>query len=331
MGSTPQVTHYRPIVPSMTIPVGTTGKTAHGALITSLTSHDVANVNPVVNAPVVDLAASAPEPPVGDTAWPARPATITTYQAPFGRAQDLVLVPGQFLGSETGATGVQRLFDTLGMRVFYAPDGATDFDAPSIASTKGEADGTHVTFSVSTNDGAGTVKRVLVAFHDFDGSWDFVDLAHGGRRHLVRGHDREPRVRPGDRPSSTSCRCSTRSATSPSCPTRPSCTPRSSGPRDGADDHRDDLAGAERAPAGSPARTPRSRSPAPPPRPGARSGRARRPVVVNVAGTTVVNGTVTDGDGNQAVATATVNLDAGAPSISATVVPATWSNGPRRR
>ena len=163
----------------MTIPVGTAGQTAHGALITSLTSQDVPGVNPVVDTPTIDLSASTPEAPVGATAWPARPASITSFQAPYGQAQSLVLVPGQFMGSPTGGTGTQRLYNALGLKVYYAPSSNTDFDPATILSTEGTSAGADVTFNVTTNDGGGTVKRVLVAFHDFDGTWKFVDLAHG--------------------------------------------------------------------------------------------------------------------------------------------------------
>ena len=48
-------------------------------------------------------------------------ALVSTFQSPTGQAQDLVVVPGQFLGATDG-TGTQRLFDDVGVRVIYAPD-----------------------------------------------------------------------------------------------------------------------------------------------------------------------------------------------------------------
>lgn len=181
----PQVTQYQPILPRTSESVVTPGQTAHGALVTSLVSHDVANVNPVLDTPTIDLSASSPEVKSGDSAWPGRLATITTSQAPYGRAQGLVLVPGQFLGSTSDGTGRQRLFDHLGVSVIYAPDATRDFSSPAILDTTGVAAGTSIAFSVSTSDPdtistanpAGTVARVLVGYHDFDGTWKFLDLA----------------------------------------------------------------------------------------------------------------------------------------------------------
>jgi len=182
----PQVTQYQPILPRTSESVVTPGQTAHGALVTSLVSSDLANVNPVLDTPTVDLSASSPEVTSGDSAWPGRLATITTSQAPYGRAQSLVLVPGQFIGSTSDGTGRQRLFDHLGVSVIYAPNTTTDFTAPLILSTKGDAAGSSVAFTVSASDPdsntqtdpIGTVARVRVGYHDFDGSWRFLDLAH---------------------------------------------------------------------------------------------------------------------------------------------------------
>ena len=176
----PQVTQYRPIQPRTSVAVVAPGLVAHGALVTSLASHDIAGVDPVLSTPTTDLAASAPEAQFGDASWPARPATITTYDAPYGAAQDLVLVPGQFIGSSTGGTGRQRLFDRLGVRVLYSPPANTDYEAPIVDEATGIASGSGVAFSVRASDPNGTVRRVLVGYHDTNGSWRFVDLVGSG-------------------------------------------------------------------------------------------------------------------------------------------------------
>ncbi|MGH2513844.1 MAG: C25 family cysteine peptidase, partial [Candidatus Limnocylindrales bacterium] len=150
-GSTedPQVTQYEPLQPTTSLSVVTGGQTAHGALITGLISHDVSNVNPVLSTPTIDLSASSPEVKTGDAAWPASIATITNSTAPYGRAQDVVVTPGQFIGSTTDGTGRQRLYDQVGLSVLYAPDSSTDFNPPTIATSRGDAVGTNITFTVS--------------------------------------------------------------------------------------------------------------------------------------------------------------------------------------
>ena len=144
----PQVTQYQPIQPRTTLSVVTTGQTAHGALVTSLSSHDVANVNPVLDTPTADLSASSPEVRSGASAWPGRLATITTSVAPYGRAQSLVLVPGRFLGSTSDGTGQPapfRLHRGLGP---YSPDADDRLHASrTIDSTSGTASGSAITFT----------------------------------------------------------------------------------------------------------------------------------------------------------------------------------------
>jgi uncharacterized protein YjbI with pentapeptide repeats len=176
----PQVTQYEPIQPATSQSVVAPNLTAHGALITGLTSHDVLNVNPVLNTPTIDLSASSPEVKSGDAAWPASIVAITNSTAPYGRAQGLVVVPGQFLGSTSDGTGRQRLFDSVGVSVLYGSTSSTDFSPPTIATSSASPSGGSITFTVSAADGEGPVARVLAGFHDFDGSWKFVDLSLQG-------------------------------------------------------------------------------------------------------------------------------------------------------
>ena len=323
-GFDPQVTHYRPIEPRMTFPVGTAGQTAHGVLITSLTSHDVA-LNPVVSTPTIDLSASTPEAPIGDTAWPARPATVTTYQAPFGTAQDLVLVPGQFFGSPTGGNGTQRLFDTVGLKVYYAAPAATDFDPATILSTRGVPSGSSIAFTVNTSDAGGAIARVLVAFHDPDGSWKFVDLAHGSgdtwtgngtaNAALPTGADVEYFVQVLDAAGNVafaSNKAQLFAATV--ADTSPPTITASISPAANAAGWIGGSATVTFACSDGDSGIP--------------AGNCPTPVLVTADGTTVVTGTVFDAAGNQATAYAPVQVDGTAPSITASVVPSGWASAP---
>ena len=178
-GMDPQVTHYQPTQPKTTLSVTATGKLAHGALISSLTSHDVTGVRPVVTTPVVDTTAAAPSVRSDDAAWPASIANITTWHSPEGLAQDLVLMPGQFTGSTHDGTGVQRLFDRVGASVLYRDPSDTDFTAPTVTQATGKPNAGVMTFSVTTIDPTpnGSVQLVRVGYQGASGAWLFTDLA----------------------------------------------------------------------------------------------------------------------------------------------------------
>ncbi len=176
-GQDPQVTQFQPIQPRLSVPVGDSGLVAHGALIGTLESHDVAGVTPNVSTPVVDTSAAAPPVRSDDAAWPTSIASITTSQAPYGRDQHLVVTPGQFTGSTFDGTGVQRLFDHVGASVLYSPESTADFTPPAVGVATGEPNGTEVSFSVAASDAeSGTVNLVRVGYQDPDGSWKFTDL-----------------------------------------------------------------------------------------------------------------------------------------------------------
>ena len=174
----PQVTQFEPIQPKSTTSVVTTGRTAHGALITGLVSHDVLGVVPVINTPTADTTSATPQVRADSAAWPAKLATVTTSQAPYGRAQSLVLLPGQFLGNTYDGTGVERVFDTVGVKVLYAPDGSTDFTAPAISGVIGSVGGSSVTFSATATDD-GSVKAMTVGYRDLEGTWRFAPMTGG--------------------------------------------------------------------------------------------------------------------------------------------------------
>lgn len=182
-GETPQVTHFQPVQPKTTVSVADSTLVARGVLITALSSHDVPGVMPVVDTPVVDSSTSAPPVRSDDAAWPPTIASLTTSQAAYGRAQDLVVMPGQFTGSTHDGTGIQRLFDTVGVTVLYGPEGSADSTPPTIDKAAATLTGSILDFAVSTSDlgtdagsPAAPAKAVSVGYQDTDGSWHFVEL-----------------------------------------------------------------------------------------------------------------------------------------------------------
>ncbi len=190
-----QVTHYRPIEPRLSFDVTQANALAHGVLITSLTSEDFPNFNPVFSVPVIDMAAGSPEPQFESAAFPSSFQNVTTYTARDGARSDglrqnAVIIPGQYL-ADTSAPGTQRNFTSLGTLVYYAPNAGTDFLAPVFSRTEALLVNGQVSISVDVKDdlpglagaGAGSVRRVLALVYNGSATWLPVELhSEGGTR-----------------------------------------------------------------------------------------------------------------------------------------------------
>jgi len=176
---------YRPIEPQYAVEVtpATGAAQARGALITSLTSTDVPNVDPDNFRPTIDQSADEPEPAVDDAAFPDNLGGLTTFSDAQGPRQQLILNVGQFLQNQsaTGA-GTQRLFTSIGGTVYYAPATNTDVTPPTITRTDAvNAPGNPATFHVTASDDAG-IARVVVLSTDqaTPGTWQTTELLSGG-------------------------------------------------------------------------------------------------------------------------------------------------------
>jgi hypothetical protein len=173
-----QAIHYRPVEPLTETDVTLPGKSAHGALITGLSSTDNPNFNPVFSRPTIDLAAHEPEPDFGDVIFPTAFQSISTFNSPDGEHQRLVLIPGQF--QATGVSGDevignQRLLTSIDAQVLYS--NSTDFTSPTISEVDAKVVGPVASFAVEAADNSpATVKRVLVLFRDLTGVWTALDL-----------------------------------------------------------------------------------------------------------------------------------------------------------
>lgn len=170
----------RPIQPKVVVNIARTGKVAHGALITGLTSIDLGAFDPVYFRPTVDQSSMEPEPAIGVTFFPASPLSIPPVLPGSPLGQTLVVVPGQFRDAVPGTgIGTQRLFTHIAATVFYG-DGS-DFQPPTIVSTTATpgVSGTTITVVVADND----VAEVLVLWRALDtfGAvvWMPVSLASG--------------------------------------------------------------------------------------------------------------------------------------------------------
>ncbi|HUQ22904.1 MAG TPA: PxKF domain-containing protein, partial [Gaiellaceae bacterium] len=173
----------RPVEPFTKLDVTQSGFVAHGALLTALTSTDTPNVDAVFSRATEDRAVFSPE-LVGDATSPTRLQSIATFSTPTGQQQRLVISTGQFLADgvpDPLGVGKQRLFNSLGGIVLYAPDSVKDFRGPTFGPVQAfAATPTTVGFAVDVDDsqGFGSVKRVLVLYKDSTGTWRSVDLSH---------------------------------------------------------------------------------------------------------------------------------------------------------
>jgi hypothetical protein len=177
-----QVTHFRPVEPKTVLPV--TVPSAHGALITELSSTSTTPFDPYFARPIVDSTALEPLLDWDRLVHPAKLQTVTTSKLGTSKLHRLVLATGQFTGPPGGSeTGTQRLFPHIETLVFSSA--SNDYAKPILGRVVATGVGSSVAFSVETHDlapnGADDVVRVRVGYLDQpDGSatraWRFLDL-----------------------------------------------------------------------------------------------------------------------------------------------------------
>ena len=207
-----------------------TGTTAHGALITELTSGDTDCINPVFARPIVDLTGERARAPFGDVAFPSKLQTVRTFVTPTGLQQRLVLVTGQFFtqhcttehrpaGRRAAALQPRRRprlpLDGRRLRLAGVPADPRDEGRRQrgVHGRRDRPDADRRRHGQAGRRRASAAARQSV--------WTFVNLAQSGRtRPAGRAASRS-----AARSSSTSSRPSTPPATSPSARTRASTSP----------------------------------------------------------------------------------------------------------
>ncbi len=159
----------RPIEPRVSSEVTTSGGLkAHGVLIDSLVTHDVAGINPLIATPMIDLASHEPEQSTTNTTFPATFATINHWSA-FGKSHDqLVFIPGQ---TRDGTT--QRLVDSANLQVLYST--SPDVTAPLFTQVGSIVNGNTATLFARTSDPSG-IGLVKAYFNQGGNTWTFVTL-----------------------------------------------------------------------------------------------------------------------------------------------------------
>lgn len=178
-----QTTAGAPIQPRTSVPVTpnpATGTTAHGTLITSLTSTDVAGVTPRYARAVIDQGANEPAQPIAGTTFPGNIVNLSTVATPAGDETRVVLIPGQFSSAAGQTAGTQRLFTSVGTRTYYATTG--DYTAPTFSTLSATRTGTSTIFSTDlVTVGTQTIRRVVVLVRNGSASvWTPVELTRQG-------------------------------------------------------------------------------------------------------------------------------------------------------
>jgi hypothetical protein len=167
---------YRPVQPTASRDVTIPGKDARGVFITSLTTHDEANVKPLRAYPVIDLKAHEPDPDVENIFFPANFATLLRT----GDRASASVVFGQFRPNSAGNPnlGTERLVDSIGLDISYLPasSGATDTTPPQISQVGGVIHDGGTTFFVRAGDQTGTVEKVAVLYNTGTPVWQYVEL-----------------------------------------------------------------------------------------------------------------------------------------------------------
>lgn len=181
-GRDPIVSHFRPIQPRTELDVTPADSgIVHGALIESLISHDVTDVDPVYARPTVDLSANEPELATQDAGFPAVLQRLEPFSAADGRHTKLNLAAGQFIGNPGDRTGrgTQRLFTKIAGTVLRSR--SADFDPPRITDVNSviTANGL-AAFTVTTPDTDATRGVLLYLVPGSGGVWQSAPLVRSG-------------------------------------------------------------------------------------------------------------------------------------------------------
>ncbi len=157
----------------------TAGLVAHGFYPDALATHDELNKNLYFAKPIVDLAAHEPEPQISNDTFPANIVKLAQTDYLGQRHSTIDLIAGQSRPATPPSPILQneRLVDSIGGKVIYAPVSVTDYTPPQFIQTGAVVSGgTATIFATVKEESAGGVTRVR-AFFTSGGPWTFVDLS----------------------------------------------------------------------------------------------------------------------------------------------------------
>ncbi|HXW79461.1 MAG TPA: Ig-like domain repeat protein, partial [Acidimicrobiales bacterium] len=181
-----QTTEYRPVEPLVSTTVTEPGLVPHGALVTALSSSDVADPTPLYSMPSAGSAGATP-PEIGYAAFPGTLQRVSSYgsfsASGTGEDAQLDLVAGQFIPSTSSpGAGTERLFGSMSAQVYYLPPTslyAQDFTPPTIDYTEASDPAAALNFDVQVTPSVAPVEEVLILYTDAvtPGTWQAVNLS----------------------------------------------------------------------------------------------------------------------------------------------------------
>ncbi len=193
-----QVVSGYPILPSVELEVtqqlddsGQLELDARGALIESLETVDVDDVDPATARAVYDLAANEPNTDAQSVTFALAP-EVTTYLSPAGVEQQLVMPVGAFETDgavETGdadGTGTMRLYTDFDLSVYYADPENPDRTAPTFSNVDYEVSSAVLTISADVEDD-GIVQRAVALVTELPEpgvttTWRAIEMTNNGGR-----------------------------------------------------------------------------------------------------------------------------------------------------
>ncbi|MBK5268868.1 MAG: hypothetical protein JJE47_15725, partial [Acidimicrobiia bacterium] len=141
---------FRPVQPLefITVTPDISGIHATGAIIESGSSMDLVDFDVLYARPILYNELAEPETETTG-AFPNALQAITSFETPSGRVDQLLVARGRYFPSSR----TQQRWDSMGLTVYYAPDGTTDVEPPVISRVSAvEVTPSNVAFEVEVDD-----------------------------------------------------------------------------------------------------------------------------------------------------------------------------------
>jgi hypothetical protein len=170
---------YRPVQPQLSRDVSVAGTSAHGAYITSLTTHTIGGVKPVKPFPLVFDANERPQTEYPSIFFPAGLVTVNRDLV-FGQEKaTLVVNMGRFRPDPGSNSGTEQVVDSIGVDIGYS--NASDITPPQITQVGAVKTGaTTFTAFVRVTDDSGAPSRVAVLWNEGAPAWQVQPLTNAG-------------------------------------------------------------------------------------------------------------------------------------------------------
>jgi hypothetical protein len=170
---------YRPVQPQLSRDVTVAGTSAHGAYITSLTTHTIGGVKPVKPFPLVFDANERPRTEYPSIFFPAGLVNVNRDLV-FGQERaTLVVNMGRFRPDPGSNSGTEQVVDSIGVDIGYST--ASDVTPPQITQVGAvKTSATTFTAFVRVTDDSGAPNRVGVLWNEGTPTWQVQQLTNAG-------------------------------------------------------------------------------------------------------------------------------------------------------